>query len=65
MMSKRTEYYLEGAFCRKMADKATSAESRERWLELSRKWQALGDGTYGQGVIENFTAAVNRVRSGS
>ncbi len=46
-----------------MADKASSVESRERWLTLASKWLALADETFGDQVIEDFAAAAARVQS--
>lgn len=45
-----------------MADKASSVESRERWLSLAAKWLGLADETYGDRAIEDLTAAAERVR---
>ena len=46
-----------------MADKASSVESRERWLILAAKWLALADETYGDAVISEFAIGGDRVRS--
>jgi len=62
-MSKRGHYFLQADFCKSMADKASSVESRERWLTLASKWLALADETFGDKVIEDFTAATERTRS--
>lgn len=45
-----------------MADKASSLESRERWLTLAAKWLALADETFGDSLIEDFTIAAERVQ---
>ena len=44
-MSKATEYLGQAEFCRKMADRAASADGKLRWLELAGKWVALADET--------------------
>lgn len=61
-MSKRAHYFLQADFCKTMADKASSVESRERWLSLAAKWLGLADETYGDRAIEDLTAAAERVR---
>lgn len=58
-MGNRAEYYRQADFCKRMAEKAALQESRERWLDLTAKWLALADGTYGQSVVDLVT-----VRSG-
>ena len=40
-----------------MADKASSVESRERWLTLAAKWLTLADEAKGGSVTEDFTVA--------
>jgi len=64
-MSKRGHYFLQADFCKTMADKASSSESRERWLTLAGKWLALADETFGDQVIEDFTAGAERTKSRS
>lgn len=53
-MSQRGHYFIQADFCKSMADKASSVESRERWLILAAKWLALADETYGDAVISEF-----------
>lgn len=64
-MSKRAHYFLQADFCKTMADKASSVESRERWLSLAGKWLGLADEAYGDCAIEDFAAGAERVRSNS
>ena len=40
-MSKRAEYLLRADECRKMADRATSVDAKERWLALAARWIIL------------------------
>lgn len=61
IMSKRAHFYLQADFCKGMADKASSTASRERWLILAAKWLALADETFGDTMIEDFSAAAARV----
>jgi len=62
-MSKRGHYFVQADFCKSMADRASSVESRERWLTLASKWLALADETFGDQVIEDFAAAAAGVQS--
>lgn len=64
-MSERSQYFIQADFCKTMADKGSSVESRERWLSLAAKWLALADETYGHHVIEDFAADAERVESKS
>jgi hypothetical protein len=61
-MSNRANYFVQADFCKSMAVKASSVESRERWLSLAAKWLALADETFGEQVIEDFTVAAARVQ---
>lgn len=61
-MTNRAHYFVRADFCKSMTDKASSVESRERRLSLAAKWLALADETFGDQVIDDFTAAVARVQ---
>ena len=58
-------YTFKRVTAKKMADKSAAIEIRMCWLDLAGKWLALGDGTYGDSIIEDFGAAGERLRSGN
>jgi hypothetical protein len=59
-MSSHPEYLLQADYCKQMANKARTLESRKRWLELSAKWLTLADESYGDGIIQQLRTVASR-----